>query len=123
MPRIIMKDADLGAGQLKTMLSTYREEVKQGVLNLFEDLSSKIEDSAKQNAPWTDRTGQARAGLTAYVYRYSAQSVSVILYHKALYGIFLEVCNGGRYAIIDQTMLSFRPILVKELRRIITLSR
>lgn len=67
------------------------------------ELAPRIEAYAKQNAPWTDRTGQARAGLGTNVY---AQGTEVIieLYHSVDYGYWLEVIQSGRFAIIMPTL-------------------
>lgn len=56
----------------------------------------------KVNAPWTDRTGNARNGLTATADLSQAGSGTYIihLYHKVPYGIWLETRFAGRYAII-----------------------
>ena len=39
-----------------------------GLLMLMQTAASKMETWAKQNAPWTDRTGQARQRLTGQAY-------------------------------------------------------
>jgi hypothetical protein len=72
------------------------------------DLATKIEDYAKANAPWTDRTGDARAGLHA-IMRSSREVFEIDLGHSVYYGFFLENYNGGQYAIIEPTLRQFAP--------------
>lgn len=60
--------------------------------------------SMKTNAPWTDRTGAARAGLhTIPVNTRLAndnERHELILSHTVHYGIWLEIANSGHYQII-----------------------
>ena len=57
----------------------------------------------KENAPWTDRTGNARAGLHATT-NSTDNAAELILAHSVYYGLFLEVCNSGKYGIIYPTL-------------------
>lgn len=69
--------------------------------------SLRAETSAKTKAPWTDRTGNARSGLsTAYQVEASPSggTYTIDVYHRVPYGIWLEVRFGGRYAIINRTV-------------------
>jgi hypothetical protein len=58
---------------------------------------------AKAEAPWQNRTGAARAGLHGSS---SAQGMSleVVQAHGVDYGVWLELANQGRYAIIPTAM-------------------
>jgi hypothetical protein len=65
----------------------------------------------RQNAPWTDRTGNARQGLfcRAYVGGSSAGAARksayvIVLYHTMPYGIWLETRWSGKYRIIEPAM-------------------
>jgi hypothetical protein len=74
----------------------------------------QVEAYAKEHAPWDDRTGDARAGLTAkgeqrLVY------YAITLYHTVSYGIWLEVRWDGKYAIIVPTLEHMGPQLMIEL--------
>jgi hypothetical protein len=59
----------------------------------------RAEAYLKSNAPWTDRTGAARGGLTARP-EVSATEYRVILAHGVDYGIWLEIAHSGAYAVI-----------------------
>lgn len=54
----------------------------------------------RKNAPWTDRTANARQGLFAQSFSDSDQFV-IVMYHTMPYGIWLEVRNSGRFKIIE----------------------
>ena len=60
----------------------------------------KIEKDAKQRAPWTDRTGQARLRLSAYVTEINPGVCEITLAHGVDYGIYLELAHEKRYATI-----------------------
>jgi hypothetical protein len=62
----------------------------------------------KVNAPWTDRTGNARSGLGSIVFKQAGRWV-MNLFGRANYQIWLEVKNGGKYAIITPTIIQWGP--------------
>jgi hypothetical protein len=68
--------------------------------------AANMQDYAQQNAPWADRTGEARAGLTAEVDS-DKGNVYVSLFHTVDYGQWLEVIQNGRFAIIMPTLEQF----------------
>ncbi len=59
-----------------------------------------FEAEAKQNAPWTDRTGNARQSLHAYAEELANSAVAIYLSHGVNYGIYLETMQAGRYGVI-----------------------
>ena len=96
------------------------ENFSEDNLNRLDRISRSVvapmlENYAKQNAPWTDRTGAARRGLFARHNRSSETSFSIIFGHGVDYGIFLELANSGRYAIIVPTIEALFPRIVEEL--------
>ena len=86
-------------------IGDYADKVLRLVFDLAQMFAAKIEAFAKANAPWTDRTGNARQGLTGRAFK-SATAVTILLFHQAEYGIWLEVANAGRYAIILRALES-----------------
>jgi hypothetical protein len=98
----------------------------QAVANYW---GQSIQDEARQNAHWEDRTGNARGGLFFAVDGFglspllgdvtpeakaemsdvavesgSNDTLIITLAHTVFYGKFLELSNGGRYAIIMSTI-------------------
>lgn len=88
-----------------------------------------VQDEARENAVWEDRTSNARGGLFFAVDGFglgtitgevtpeaksemsdvavesgSQDTLIITLGHTVFYGKFLELSNGGRYAIIMSTM-------------------
>lgn len=69
-------------------------------------LADRMEAYGKNNARWSDRTGDARRGLKAIVVdSTNRQGFTVAFGHSVDYGYYLEYAHGGRYAIIFETVL------------------
>lgn len=63
----------------------------------------QAEAYAKQNAPWTDRTSNARNGLWARAER-DRPNYRIVVGHAVPYGLWLETRWSGRYAILEPTV-------------------
>ena len=80
------------------------ERRAMGALDAFAaDNAQRLQDEARQNAPWEDRTGNARSGLMGSSGR-EGRFILIVLAHTVFYGKFLELRWGGRYAIILPTI-------------------
>ena len=73
-----------------------------------------IEEAAQRDAPWEDRTGDARAGLTA-TGKARGFYHEIELHHTVPYGIWLEVKFNGRDAIILPTIEKYGPAVMADL--------
>jgi hypothetical protein len=71
----------------------------------------QTEGHSRQTAPWTDRTGNARAGLTATT-EHSVNLHAINLFHTVPYGIWLEIAHGGEYQVILPTIQDRGPRLM-----------
>lgn len=67
------------------------------------EFAEELVQYAQQNAPWNNRTGDARSQLDSAVDSDDRELV-VSLFHGVDYGVWLEVRWSGRYAIIIPTM-------------------
>lgn len=63
----------------------------------------QLQNFAKENRRWTDRTGHARQRLKGYVGK-SQLGYRIYLAHGVNYGIWLELANEKRYSIIPQSI-------------------
>jgi hypothetical protein len=79
-----------------------------GLLMLMQTAATKMETWAKQNAPWTDRTGQARQRLTGQAYWKNKNIVVAAIAHQVDYGIWLELAHQRRYAILERALEEHR---------------
>jgi hypothetical protein len=89
--------------------------VDAGVGLAFDHMESVAETRMRDNAPWTDRTGNARNGLTAKHEFTPMVKHELVLFHTMPYGFWLEVRWNGRYAIIGPTMLEIGPELTRNI--------
>jgi len=88
---------------LARSVGDYVERLLNAVVDLAGFFAARMESDAKAAATWTERTGNARQGLTGKAVK-TATGVILYLFHQATYGIWLEVKNAGRFAVILRTM-------------------
>lgn len=82
------------------------DRVKHIIAGQFLYASDEAVKWAKENAPWTDRTGNARAGLHSGVSEGLKQDFfELYIAHTVFYGIYLETRWNGKYAIIAPTVV------------------
>lgn len=110
-------------------LDDYGERALVAVQAAANYWGQSVQDEARQNAPWEDRTGNARGGLFFAVDGFGLQPITgtvtpeatsemsdvavesgsqdtliITLAHTVFYGKYLETKNGGRYAIVMSTI-------------------
>ena len=98
----------------------YHEALHQAVFSIAKRWAPEIENWMKDNAPWTDRTGNARQTLYTDVQDVANEMVSIMLSHGIHYGLFLEVKNAGRYAIINPSLDEFGPKVWADVKRLVS---
>lgn len=101
------------------MAAKYTQAIFQSGRRLAQQKAAEMEEWAKANAPWQDRTGAARAGLHATVEE-TGQIGTITLAHGVDYGLWLEIANGGRFAIIAQAIDKFGVELMQELQQMVS---
>jgi hypothetical protein len=83
-------------------------------------LSSYAEDMAawmQDSAIWTDRTAAARNHLYGLV-EWKTDMINLVIGGSMDYQRFLELANGGKYAIVRPCLLRFAPDILRDLKRI-----
>lgn len=83
-------------------------EWDQVAMEAFQDASNDVKQEAQDNAPWEDQTGDARSGLDTAVENDHGEIV-LTLFHTVEYGLWLEVIQNGRFAIIMPTLEHSAP--------------
>lgn len=81
-------------------------DIVDAATSILQKEARSLEDYMKLNRPWTDRTGNARAGLKAEVEGVGSGSVAIVLSHSVYYGVYLEYAMEQRFAIINPTIRS-----------------
>jgi type II secretory pathway component PulM len=105
--------SDLAAGA-----RDYRDRLLTAILDLARFFAAKVEAWARRNARWTDRTGNARSGLTARALPIATGAV-IVLFGTVGYQVFLELANAGRFAIILKALEAHHADVMAALRRLV----
>ncbi len=108
---------DLAFNQLT---DRYARAIFQSGRRVAYEQAEEMEQYAKDNARWTDRTGDARERLHATVEE-TGPIGTIVLAHGVDYGIWLEIANGGRYSIIPETIDVYGPKVMASLQRMMNL--
>lgn len=83
------------------------------VHDAMQEGADELQVYAQSNAPWADRTGAARDGLTAEVdFELDTGEVVITLYHTVDYGLWLELIQDGRFAIIMPALEALGPQII-----------
>ena len=77
--------------------------------------ASELQAKMKTNRPWTDRTGMAKATLSARVSQPDTNTIRITLAHGVEYGIWLELAHEKNYAIVAPTVREEGPRMVSDL--------
>ncbi len=85
-------------------LVAYGNAVIRAVEQVARHFEPILEQYAKDEAPWTDRTGNARQTLRSWSETLANDVVALYVEHGMDYGIHLERRWGGRYAILMPTI-------------------
>lgn len=93
-----------GVNRVLDNMTRYKLRVRYAVLQVALYFQGVFENYAKEYAPWTDRTANARQSLHAFVEELADDAVRLYLAHGMDYGVYLETKYQGRYAILWPTI-------------------
>jgi len=100
--------------KLAQAIEQYGDKVLTALVAVAQRSADLMQNDARNNAPWTDRTGNARSGLFGTAEAdFARHIVTIYLSHGALinYGVYLELAHGGRFSILMRTIESHLPEL------------
>lgn len=104
-----------------TTQKQFDQRLGRAVFGVAKYWDGRIESHMKQNAPWNDRTTNARNGLFATATKLG-DAFAIILGHSVTYGIYLEL--GTRFMrarpIIVPTIEEFAPKVMQTLSKILS---
>lgn len=106
---------DYGQSTLSSGLDKMTDKLGAVVLMYASTKAVELEATMKQNRPWTDRTGMAKATLNAKVSQPNEDLIRITLAHGVNYGIWLELTNEKNYAIVGPTVDQEGPRMVTDL--------
>jgi uncharacterized membrane protein YgcG len=104
---------------LTPAIEDYADTVETALMQLAQDIAIQAQAEMKQDAPWTDRTGNARRGLFAQAVQINVSLIRIYLSHgpDIDYGKWLELRHGGRFAIVEPTWQQYISIVEREVKR------
>lgn len=108
----------LDAHMLENGLNALIPKSEAAIRMYAETAALKLQNYARDKAPWTDRTGHARQRLNTSVSKI-ATGYKITLAHGVDYGIFLELAHEKRFAIIQPTILANSNDILKGFDRLL----
>lgn len=107
------------AGEQGVIRNLRNWEVRRraAIVALAQDWAGTLEGQAKINAPWRDVTGHARGGLRGEIV-VGRNQVIIALAHSMSYGVYLELANDGRHAILKPTLDAAIPDIYRTYKRL-----
>ncbi len=105
---------ELDLGRIEGKLDRLGDRIPIVVGGIVERRADIATAWMKDNATWTDRTGNARSGLRAEP-EHTGTSHIIHLMHSVAYGIWLEVRWGGKYAVIIPAIVEQGKGLMEDL--------
>ena len=97
------------------MYDAYAGNILRTVYSAAQATAPEAENWMKDNAPWTDRTGNARQTWSGEAFL-GLWRVWIVLAHGMGYGIYLEKKNAGRFAIVAPAVDVFYTRLMQKIR-------
>lgn len=93
-----------GLGQLRDNWGRFLSRLDSEALAAGQQWAQETQTVMRAEAPWQDRTGEARQGLLAEATAPPGEGVYVNVYGASDHNLWLEVAHGGQYAIIWPTV-------------------
>lgn len=101
------------------------DKLQRALYGVVKFWDGPVEEHMKHHAPWTDRTTNARNGLSATAQKsgstIAGSTFAIVLSHSVDYGVYLEEGTENMKArpIIMPTIELYAPRVVKTLTRIL----
>lgn len=89
------------------------EDTADVLLAGLSTVTDAMEADAKRDAPWTDRTGNARRTMTGFVTRADENTLLIGIAGHMPYSPDLEARHGLRYAILVPTVDRYAPTILQ----------
>jgi hypothetical protein len=93
-----------GVKEMQKNMDNATERVVGRIVVAMEMAKIEMENTAKDTAPWTDRTGNARNSITGSGVEKDKDVLKIGLAIGVDYGKYLELCHFGKYRIVWPTI-------------------
>lgn len=108
-----------GLGQAIKNLKNFTPKLKAALALDAQNIAYRMEAWARDNAPWEDRTAHAKLFLRSTVKWTNTNTLMIAMSHNVDYGVYLELCNEGKYAILEKTIQEFAPQFIEGWKKIV----
>ena len=98
-----------------SMVDGYEAYIRAVIRDICNYYVPQIEAWMKQNAKWEDQTGNARQTMYAELQEMLYTFIIRADYGMD-YGVFLELANSGRFAVVAPAMDFFTPQIFKAIQ-------
>lgn len=99
------------------MTNQYVQDIRAAIAGVLLRFEPEVESWLKNNAPWTDRTGNLRQSMWAEFQQF-ALDLALVFDYGLDYGVFLELGNSGAYAVTGPALDYFAPRIWAEIERL-----
>lgn len=106
-----------GADNVIANMHAWERRIMAALRALGHNYAAQMEGYAKPNASWKDDTTHARQGLFGDVREYG-DALKIRISHTEEYGVYLELCNSGKYAILEPTVKKFAPDFFQDVEKV-----
>ena len=96
----------------------FNDRMDRAIAGVCKYWDGPIEAAMKLDAPWTDRTTNARNGLAAQHVEVEKFRHWILCTHSVFYGVYLETKDDGKYATILPTIQVYAPKVMQTLTKI-----
>lgn len=100
-------------------LKEFTPKLKLALAADAQNIAAHMEAWAKANKPWTPNTNHAVDFLKATVKWKNTNELMIALSHGVDYGVYLELCNEGKYAILEKAIAEFAPQFMEGWEKVI----
>ncbi len=107
-----------GSNEVNRNLRAMSDRHKAALYALSQRYAAQMEAYAKVNARWQDQTSLARKGLFGYSMSRN-QSLITRIAHTMDYGVYLELANQGKYAILLPTVKRFVADFIEDAQKVV----
>lgn len=107
----------VGTNEVIKKLAGWEERQRAAAVALAGMWAGKLESEAKSQAGWVDRTGNARNGIFGSTQVVDGE-IKIRVSHTMEYGVFLELANEGKHAILQPTIDGLTAAILDNYRRL-----
>ena len=99
-----MFNIDINVNEVVNNIEILDDRLHTATLVICDTVARQMENYAKNNRRWTDRTTNARRGLRGSAYWQDSQNIVTAVMHSVNYGVWLELAHNKKYAILEESV-------------------